>query len=66
MQEPQDIDRIGDADWEVYRCPSGCVHLRLQHVTLSFDEDEFGDFARLVQMASLRFQAQAAPAPHAH
>lgn len=46
--------------WAVYPCVNGCVHVRLQHVTLTFSPCEFAQLARLVDEASQRLGLQPA------
>jgi len=41
-QNPQDHQAV---DWAVYQCVNGCVHVRLQHVTLTFSPCEFTQLA---------------------
>lgn len=55
------------AGWAVYQCVNGCVHVRLQHVTLTFSPCEFAQLAQLIGEARARFGARAAVAsvgPH--
>jgi hypothetical protein len=37
----------------VYQCPNGCVHIRMDNITLSFSQSEFAQFAHLIQKTSL-------------
>lgn len=55
------------AEWAVYQCVNGCVHVRLQHVTLTFSPCEFTQLAQLVDEACVRLglrTAVAAVRPH--
>ena len=42
------------AEWAVYRCVNGCVHLRLQHLTLTFSTCEFAQLVELLGEAYAR------------
>jgi hypothetical protein len=55
------------AEWAVYQCVNGCVHVRLQHVTLTFSPCEFTQLAQLFDEARNRLglrPAAAAVRPH--
>ena len=55
------------AGWAVYQCVNGCVHVRLQHVTLTFNPCEFAQLVKLVGEAFVRLGVRAAVAnarPH--
>jgi hypothetical protein len=55
------------AEWAVYQCANGCVHLRLQHLTLTFSTCEFAQLVRLLGEAQMRLGVRAAVAsvwPH--
>ncbi|MGE0705527.1 MAG: hypothetical protein AB7F99_00570 [Vicinamibacterales bacterium] len=41
--------------WSVYRCASGCVHLRNGNVSFSFSASEFCRFVQLLGDAYVRF-----------
>jgi len=47
--KPEDNRQL--AEWAVYQCVNGCVHVRLQHVTLTFSPCEFTQLARLLDDA---------------
>lgn len=54
-------------EWAVYQCIRGCVHLQLQHLTLTFSACEFAQLVRLLGEAQMRLRARAAVAsvgPH--
>lgn len=54
-------------EWAVYQCVNGCVHLRLQHLTLTFSACEFAELVKLVADAYVRLGVRAAVAnvgPH--
>jgi hypothetical protein len=44
----------GSGEWAIYQCRNGCVHVRLQHVTLSFSPCEFSQLAALFEQACVR------------
>lgn len=48
--------------WAVYQCANGCVHLRLNHVTLTFSAGEFAQLAQLIGDAYVRLGGLAAGA----
>lgn len=53
--------------WAVYQCVNGCVHVRLQNLTLSFSAGEFATLVKLVGDAYVRLGVRAAVAnvgPH--
>jgi hypothetical protein len=53
--------------WAVYQCVNGCVHLRLNHVTLTFSAGEFAQLAQLIGDPYVRLGGRAAGAkvtPH--
>jgi len=55
------------AEWAVYQCVNGCVHLRLQHLSLTFSACEFAQFVKLVGDAYARLVVRDAVAyvgPH--
>jgi hypothetical protein len=65
VDKPEDDRR--SAAWAVYQCTNGCVHVRLQDVTLTFSPCEFAQLAQLVEEACTRLGLRpgvAAPRPH--
>jgi hypothetical protein len=48
------------AEWAVYQCVNGCVHLRLQHLTLTFSAGEFAQLVSLLGEAYVRLGVRAA------
>lgn len=48
------------ARWAVYQCTNGCVHVRLQNVTLTFSPREFAQLVQLVGDAYVRLGVRAA------
>ena len=54
------------AEWAVYQCVSGCVHLRLQHLTLTFSASEFAQLVSLVGEAYVRLGVRTAVGTAAH
>lgn len=55
------------AAWAVYQCVSGCIHVRLNYVTLTFSGGEFAQLAQLIGDAYVRLGVRAAVAgigPH--
>ena len=55
------------AKWAVYQCAIGCVHLRLQNVTLTFSPGEFAQLVETMGDAYVRLGERAAVAtlgPH--
>ena len=55
QREPPVQDSAADhRDWAVYQCPHGCVHVRIDNVTLTFDEPEFHRLVHLLGDAYVR------------
>jgi hypothetical protein len=55
------------AKWAVYQCTNGCVHVRLQNVTLTFSPAEFAQLVEMMGDAYVRLGVRAAVAtvgPH--
>lgn len=54
------------AEWAVYHCVNGCVHVRLRNVTLTFSPCEFAQLAEPIGEAYVRLGVRAAVAnvPH--
>jgi hypothetical protein len=50
-------------EWAVYQCANGCVHVRLQHVTLTFSPCEFTQLAHLFAEACIRLGLRPGVAP---
>ena len=53
--------------WAVYKCANGCMHVRLQNVTLTFSPDEFAQLVEMMGDAYVRLGVRAAVAtlgPH--
>ncbi|MBI2189631.1 MAG: hypothetical protein HYU37_21310 [Acidobacteria bacterium] len=50
------------AKWAVYQCPKGCVHVRLQNVTLTLSPCEFAQFVEMLGDAYVRLGVRAAVA----
>ncbi len=50
-------------EWAIHRWANGCIHLRMQHLTLTFSPGEFAQFARLVCAASVQFALPMPAAP---
>ena len=48
------------AGWAVYQCVNGCVHVRLNHVVLTFSGGEFAQLAKLIADAYVRLGVRAA------
>lgn len=42
------------SEWAVYQCANGCLHVRLQHVTLTFSPSEFTQLTHLFHDACTR------------
>ncbi len=55
------------AGWSVYQCANGCMHVRLNQVTLTFSAGEFAQLAQMIGDAYVRLCVRAAVAtarPH--
>lgn len=55
------------ASWAVYQCVNGCVHVRLQNLTLTFSACEFAQLVKLLGDAYVRLGVRSAVAnigPH--
>jgi hypothetical protein len=50
------------ASWAVYQCVNGCVHVRLNHLTLTFSAGEFDQLVKLLGDAFVRLGVRAAVA----
>jgi len=48
------------SEWAVYQCVNGCVHLRLEHLTLTFSAREFAQLVGLLGEAYVRLGVRAA------
>lgn len=48
------------AGWAVYQCAHGCVHVRLNQLTLTFSGGEFAQLVKLVGDAYVRLGVRAA------
>jgi hypothetical protein len=65
MQNPTDQDDEAlsrMASWAVYQCVNGCVHIRLQNLTLTFSAGEFAQLVKLLGDAYVRLGVRAAVA----
>jgi hypothetical protein len=45
-------------EWCVYQCPHGCVHVRLNNVTLTFTEPDFQRLVHLLRDAFVRLSVR--------
>jgi len=50
------------AKWAVYQCTNGCVHVRLQNVTLTFSQREYAQLVEMLGDAYVRLEVRAAAA----
>jgi len=48
--------------WGVYQCTTGCVHVRLQNITLTFSPGEFAQLVEMLGDAYVRLGVRAAVA----
>jgi len=60
--EPENETLSRTPEWAVYQCVNGCVHLRLQHLTLTFSACEFAQLVSLLGEAYVRLGVGAAVA----
>lgn len=57
---PESIETLSrTCQWAVCQCGDGCLHVRLNHVTLTFTPREFGELVQLLGDAFVRLQVRA-------
>ena len=64
--ERGDEDLSTAAEWAVYQCVNGCVHLRLAQLTLTFSASEFAQLVSLLGEAYVRLGVRTAVGTAAH
>jgi hypothetical protein len=52
--------------WWIERCPEGCVHLHLEHTTMSFSAAEFAALRTLLEQAAAAWERDAAASARTH
>jgi hypothetical protein len=48
QQGQQSAHPAAGNEWSVYQCAHGCVHVRIDHVTLTFNEPDFHRFVKML------------------
>jgi hypothetical protein len=59
VQLPPDHECLShDGDFTIYRCGRGCIHLRLNDVTLRLERSDWDRFAEVCAQAGRELQAR--------
>jgi hypothetical protein len=54
MTQPDESLVAERNEWAVYQCPQGCLHVRLDNLTLTFSAEQFGQLIELLGEAYVR------------